>query len=127
MDANDGVRNLWLVDTYENLPDFDGLNFIDGTMPTVDASWQSPFATQSLSEIATWVRGVPKPPKAISKQYFAVVKKRAYEENGKVLVCKIVKRQAEPQTIPIDVTDLGVWVRDYKRHGWRDNWKAQRF
>lgn len=117
---------LWLVDTYENLPNFNGAYFIKGTQAAVDASWQSPFATRSLSEIATWVRGIPKPSKAICKRYFAVVQKNLYEQHGQVLMCKIIKGQGEPQTIPINASKLAIWVTGYHRDEWRDDWEDQR-
>lgn len=67
--------HLWLADTCENLPDLDGLRFIDGTKPPIDASWKSPFLGLSLTDVLEWFRGFPKPPKAVNKRYFAVVQK----------------------------------------------------
>lgn len=125
MEANYDEADLWLADTYETLPDFQGPHFIGSTRPTVDASWQSPFKGQSLAEVAAWVRDILKPPKSVCKRFSAVAQRDLCAQQGKVLVCKIIKDQNEAQTIPIDARWLSTWVNGYKRDRWEDDWKKQ--
>lgn len=57
--ATRGSSDLWLADTYERLPDFQGAKRIQGTK-VADTTWQSLFLGQSLADASAWVRGIPK-------------------------------------------------------------------
>lgn len=115
---------IWLADdNYEHLPDFEGATFVKGTEPTVDATWKSSFEGKSLVDVATWVRNVPKPPKAVCKSYFAVLQKDLYERRGMVLVCKVVEDKLEPETIPLTATHLAAWLVAYDRYKWDSDYE----
>lgn len=111
-------------DGYEDLPDFNGLVAVAGTAPSVDTSWQSPFLGKSLSEISAWVRGIPKPPKAVCKAFFAVLKRELYVERGMVMICK-ANDEDEPQTLPWTATRVTGWLVAYNRDNWHDDWEDQ--
>jgi len=111
-------------DKYDNLPDFNGLMAVAGTAPTVAATWQSPFSGKPLTDIMAWVRGIPKPPKAVCKAFFAVLDKELYEQRGMVLICK-VDDKGEPQTLPWTATRVTGWLVAYNRDNWHDDWEDQ--
>lgn len=117
---------LWLADDdYENLPDFNGFTYIEGTTPTVEPSWRSPFAGKSLAEVATWMRGIPKPPKAVCKPFFAAVQKDLYEQRGMILICKVMEDGETPHTIPYVASHVAAWHAAYDRHKWQMDWERQ--
>lgn len=116
-----GSSYVQLADTYENLPDFINEDRQQVTEPNVAATWKSPFVGKSLEEIASWILGIPKPPKAISKTYFAVLQKEFYEREGEVLMCRIfggdeIKRI---ETIPMTASRFGQFVPLFRREDWR--------
>ena len=122
-----GRSEIWLAgdEDYEALPDFNGPYFIEGTRPTVEASWRSPFIGKSLAEAVEWVRGIPRPPKPICKTFFAVLQKDLYEQRGQVLVCKIKKTKSEPQTIPYDANHIAGFHAAYYRDNWDEDFRKQ--
>ena len=118
--------DVWLADDdYENLPDFNGAAFIEGTRPTVEASWRSPFIGKSLAEAVAWVRGVPKPPKPVCKKFFAVLQKDLYESKGEVLICKVKRNKSGPQTIHYDANHIAAFRAAYYRDNWQEDWEMQ--
>lgn len=123
---DDDAAHLWLADTYENLPGFQGWQVLDGTRPPLDPSWKSPFCGKSLAEVTAWVRGIPKPPKAINKRYFAVVQKDLYEQHGRILICKVIKGESQPQAMAREVHRLAVWVKGYPRDEWVPDWNSDK-
>lgn len=98
---------------------------MEGTEPTVDATWKSPFLEKSLVDLVIWVRGIPKPPKAICKSYFAVLQNDLYEQHGMVLICKVVDGQSEPETLPWTATRISKWLVAYRRENWDIDFKNQ--
>ena len=117
-----GSSDLWLADTYERLPDFQGVKCIQGTM-VADTTWQSPFLGQTLADASTWVRGIPKPPKAINKKYYVVLKREIFEKQGKVIICKALDGEKEPQAILYKIEELGTWITSYNRHCWKQDYE----
>lgn len=97
----------------------------EGTEPTVPATWKSPFIGKSVLEIAHWIRHIPKPPKRINKIYFVVLQKELYEQQGKVLMCRIFGGKRGVQTIPTDAGKFGAFVFLFRRERWRDCYKEQ--
>ena len=117
---------VWLADdNYENLPDFNGATFTEGTRPTVEAKWRSPFVGKSLAEAVSWVRGIPKPPKSVCKTFFAVLKKGFYESQSEVLICKVIEGGTEPQTIPYVATHVARFHAACYRDNWQEDWEKQ--
>lgn len=117
---------VWLADdNYEHLPDFQGATAVRGTEPTVQATWKSQFLGKSLADIVTWVRNIPKPPKAVCKSYFAVLQKDLYEQRGMVLICKVVDGQPEPETLPWTATRISKWLVAYRRADWDIDFQNQ--
>lgn len=118
--------DVWLADdNYDHLPDFNGTAFVEGTRPGIETTWQSPFVGKTLAEVAAWVSGIPKPPKAVCKTFFAVLKKELYELQGMVLMCKVVEGETEPQTLPYRATDLARFRAAYHRDNWQEDWEEQ--
>jgi len=118
--------DIWLADDdYEDLPEFKGPTFIEGTRPTVEATWRSPFVGKSLAETVAWVRGIPKPPKPVCKKFFAVLQKGLYEQHGEVLVCKVKKNKSEPQTIRYNANHIAAFRAAYYRDNWQEDWESQ--
>jgi hypothetical protein len=122
-----GRSGIWLAgDTdYETLPDFNGPYYIEGTKPTVEATWRSPFVGKSLAEAVEWVRDIPKPPKPVCKVFFAVLQKDRFEQNGEVLICKIKKDKSKPQTLPCDANHIAAFQAAYYRDNWREDHSKQ--
>lgn len=131
---------IHLVSTkdYDSLPDFNGPMAVPGTQPPIPPTWQSPFLGKSLEEIAEWVRGIPKPPKAVCKAFFAVLKKEVYEERGIVMICKVGEGDGkgdrdgdgdgeggEVQTLPWTASRVTGWLVAYNRENWKDDWEDQ--
>jgi hypothetical protein len=118
--------DVWLADdNYDHLPDFNGTAFIEGTRPSVETNWKSPFVGKTLAEVAAWVSGIPKPPKAVCKTFFVVLKKELYESQGMVFMCKFVEGETEPQTLPYLATDLARFRAAYHRDNWQEDWEEQ--
>ena len=122
-----GRSEVWLAGDadYENLPEFNGATFTEGTRPTVEASWRSPFVGKSVAEVVTWVRGIPKPPKPVCKTFFAVLQKDLYERRGQVLVCKAKRNNSEPQTIPHDASHIAAFRAAFYRDNWGEHFRKQ--
>ena len=78
-----------MADSYDNLPDYRPNYKIYGNKSPVDLDWQSPFVGKSISEVANFVRNIPKPPKPLCKEMFAVLQKDRFEKIGKLLLCRI--------------------------------------
>lgn len=119
-----GSSDLWLADTYERLPDFQGAKCIQGTKVVVDTAWQSPFLGKPLADASAWVRRIPKPPKAINKKYFVVLKRDIFEKQGKVIICKVsLDREKVTQAILYEIEELGMWITSYNRHCWEQDYE----
>lgn len=86
---------LWLADSYSTLPDYLPNHKIYGTEDPIDDNWRSPFAGKSIEDAANFVRNAPKPPKPLCKQFFAVLQKDRFEQNGTILICKILSDEDE--------------------------------
>jgi hypothetical protein len=132
--------------SYDPLPDFNGPMAVPGIQPPIPPTWQSPFLGNSLSEIAEWVRGIPKPPKAVCKAFFAVLRKEVFEERGMVVICKVGNgngdsdgggdgdgdgdgdgggKGGEVQTLPWTASRITGWLVAYNRDNWHDDWEDQ--
>lgn len=98
---------------------------VSGTAPSVAATWKCPFLGKSLAEISAWVRGIPKPPKAVCKAFFAVLTRELFEERGVVRICKVVGEGEEVQTLPWTATRVTGWLVAYKRENWEGDWEDQ--
>lgn len=84
-----GYPYLWLIDTYDNLPAYTGKRV--GGHTEVAAEWRSPFIGKSLDEVASFVKSVDIATKAVSRNYFAVLKKKdpgQSQRDCEVLICK---------------------------------------
>ena len=80
---------LWLADYHENLPDYRPNYNTLGTKPPIDSAWQSPFVGKSIADVANFVRNTPKPPKPLSRRFFAVLQKDFFEQSDMMLICRI--------------------------------------
>lgn len=122
VDGNYGEADLWLADTYENLPDFQGPDCIDGTRPTVDASWQSPFKGQSLARLqlwfATYLNRRSLSASDISLLYRGICKR----DKARCLSVRSLKVGTSPRQSQSTLVG-STWVNGYKRDSWRDDWK----
>ena len=77
---------MWLVDSYENLPNYTG-KLIRGHTE-VDSDWRSPWLGKSLDDLGEFVKNIDVTTKAIRRNYFAVLQKGSDEQDYKVLICK---------------------------------------
>jgi hypothetical protein len=48
-----------------------------------------PFVGKSIEDAANFIRNAPKPPKPLSKRFFAVLQKEFYEQSNRMLICRI--------------------------------------
>ncbi|CAK1366913.1 unnamed protein product [Cercospora beticola] len=119
-DGNDGCQSLWLAGDYNTLPDF--YFYVvpspEGTKPPLDPDWQSPFRGQTAADAARFLRTVPKPRKPLCKTYFAILSRTLYEEQGHLLVCKVLE-DGQVQSIPCPVADVGIYFGGGDRDHWR--------
>jgi hypothetical protein len=120
-----GNSKVRLANKYKNLPDFIGLKITRGTKTPLHSAWRSPFVSKTLADAVAWIRGIPKPPKAANKVYFAVLPKALYEADGDVLMCKIVEGENEPQTIPCSADMLTTFIGTYHSDQWEDAYDSQ--
>lgn len=84
-----GEARLWLADSCDSLPDYRPNYKIHGNRSPVSPDSQSPFVGRSIAEAANFVRNIPKPPKPLCKEMFAVLQKDRFERIGKLLLCRI--------------------------------------
>lgn len=124
---------LWLADTYDTLADYDPSNPPEGTRSTVDNAWRSPFIGLSLQEIADFIKAAPKPPKPLCKRHFAVLEKKRYEQDKKLLVYKIPETWADGedvntlQSVPCPVHLAGHFFISFHRGHWKYAVRDQAF
>lgn len=85
----------------------------------------SSFSRATLVDVKVWVQGIPKPPKAIDKRYFVVLKCDSYEDEIKVIVCKACDDElgSSPQAIKCKMEELGMWITSYCRHYWQHDYE----
>jgi hypothetical protein len=81
------------------------------------------FFRKTLADASAWVRGIPKPPKAINKSYFVALKREIFEKAGKVIICKALDGEKEPQAILYRIDELGMWIASYNRHRWEQDYE----
>ncbi|KXS95496.1 hypothetical protein AC578_8802 [Pseudocercospora eumusae] len=112
---------LWLADSYDKLPEIDEEQRTVGTVPPVDASWQSPFIGKTIQEAAEFVQNAPKP---LCKVFFAVLEKGRYEKDNKVTICKIV--HGEVQAIPCTTEDVTNHLLGHDRDTWEESFRRWR-
>jgi hypothetical protein len=120
-----GARVVQLADTYDLLPNWDPNAAPEGIEPTITTTWRSPFIGQSLVEVATWIRHIPKPPKPINKTYFAVLQRELYEQNKQVLICRVRRKGCRVETIPMDARSIGGFQWLFRRADWYWRHKEQ--
>lgn len=124
---------LWLADTYDTLADYDPSNPPEGTRSTINNTWRSPFIGSSLQDIATFIDAVPKPPKPLCTRYFAVLEKKRYDQDKKVLIYRIPETWAESQSestlqsVPCPVHLAGHFFISFYRSDWKTAVKDQAF
>jgi hypothetical protein len=83
----------------------------------VEGTWRSPFVGKTLQEVAGWVRKIPKPPKAISKNYFALLEKELYNQHGKLLIYRRYEGD-RVETILVDAGNFGEFLGLFRREDW---------
>ena len=116
---------LWLADTYDTIPDFDPSNPPAGTSSTVSRAWRSPFIGASLQDIAAFIVAAPKPPKPLCKEYFAVLEKKRYEQDKKLLIYKNIELSTESQgeiklqSVPCPIDMAGHFFISFHRDRWK--------
>ena len=81
------------------------------------------FLENTLADASAWVRGIPKPPKAVNKRYFVVLKREIFEKQGRVIICKALDGEKEPQAILYKIQELGMWITSYNRHCWEQDYE----
>ena len=124
---------LWLADTYDTLSDYNPSNPPEGTSSTVDSAWRSPFIGSSLQDIAAFIEAAPKPPKPLCKEYFAVLEKKRYEQDKKLLIYKILEtptdHQSETtlQSVPCPIHLAGHFFISFYRSHWEYAVRDQSF
>lgn len=96
----------------------------EGTEPSVEAIWRSPFVGSSIQEITARVGQIPKPLKAINKTYFAILDKELYTHCSKGLICRRFEGDRF-ETIPMDAKKFGGFLVNFRREEWRECHKAQ--
>lgn len=89
----------------------------EGTKPPLDPNWQSPFQGKTAADAAEFLRNVPKPRKPLCKTYFSILSRTLYEEQGHLLVCKVLE-DGQVQSIPCPVADVGIWFDGGNRDEW---------
>lgn len=116
---------LWLADTYDTIPDHSPKDpAAKGTLSVQD-DWFSPFIESSVEDVATSIQSTPKPPKPLSKRFFAVLRKELYEQNKQVLIYHIAEKMrenadgSELQSVPCPVHLAGVFFYGFDRHNWK--------
>jgi hypothetical protein len=94
---------LWLADAYDTIPDYDpGDPGPKGTPHPIDSEWRSPFVGFSVGEVAAFIRDTPRPPKPLSRRYFAVLRKEQHEQHKQVLIYRILPSgESEDGTIEL--------------------------
>ena len=121
---------LWLADTYDTLADYDPSNPPQGTSSIVDSSWRSPFIGSSLQHIAAFILAAPKPPKPLCRQFFAVLEKKRYEQDKKLLIYKILETPTNEntlQSVPCPVHLAGHFFISFYRSDWKYAVRDQAF
>jgi hypothetical protein len=124
---------LWLADTYDTLPDYDPSNPPEGTLSTVDGTWRSPFIGSSLQDVVAFIEAARKPPKPLCKSYFAILEKKRYEQDKKVLIYRIPETWADGQNVsmlqfvPCPVHLVGHLFISFHRDHWKYAVRDQAF
>lgn len=115
---------LWLADTYDTLPDHNPADPAAKGTQSVPDDWLSPFIGSSVEEVATFIQATPKPPKPLSKQFFAVLQKEQYEQSKQLLIYHIPEKAGDDagksklQSVPCPIHLAGVFFYDFDRHDW---------
>ncbi|KXT18423.1 hypothetical protein AC579_8169 [Pseudocercospora musae] len=112
---------LWLADSYDKLPEIDKEQRTMGTVPPLNASWQSPFIAKGIQDAAEFVQNAPKP---LCKVFFAVLQKDLYENDDKVMICRIVN--GEVQAIPCTTKDVTNLLLGHDRDTWEESFRRWR-
>lgn len=119
------ISKVRSADTDKRLPDYLGYRITNGTKTPVNPAWRSPFAGKSLADCVAWIHGIPNPPKAANKIYFASLKKELYEEKEQVLMRKVIKGESESQTIPCSTDMLTAWSLTHHSDRWESGYISQ--
>ena len=91
-----GEPYLWLADTYDSIPDYNPEDpGTQGTLGPIDSNWRSPFVGSTVAKVAAFVHATPRPPKPLSKRFFAVLQKERYEQSKQLLIYRILAVQGE--------------------------------
>lgn len=122
---NTGAQYLWLADTYDSLHDYDGLTH-EGTSSPIDPAWRSPFVGKTPADAIAFIRNAPKPPKPLCKAYCALLQKALYEEKGYLLMCKAIEGKRDPETIPVEGKEAGLFFVAFEREEWDECHQKQK-
>ncbi|KAL1585713.1 hypothetical protein WHR41_05936 [Cladosporium halotolerans] len=122
---NTGAQYLWLADTHDSLHDYDGLTH-EGTSSPIDPAWRSPFVGKTPADVTAFIRNTPKPPKPLCKAYYALLQKDLYEERGYLLICKVIEGKRDPETIPIEGKEAGLFFVAFEREEWDECHEKQK-
>ena len=113
-----------MADTYDTIPDHNPADPAAKGTQAVHDGWSSPFIGTSVEEVAAFIQATPKPPKPLSKQFFAVLHKEQYEQSKKVLIYHITGEasddtgKSELQSVPCPVHLAGVFFYSFDRYDW---------
>lgn len=122
---------VWLADDYDTMPDFNALPHETGI--SVRLNWRSPVVRKtaedrrSLADAVAFISNIPKSPKPINKAFFAALDKDLYEKTGKVLKCKIIEGETEPETVPIAADNIAWFSVLFHREDWEEVFEEQKW
>jgi hypothetical protein len=117
---------LWLADTHDTIPDHNPTEQRpQGTRHPIDSHWRSPFVGSSVEAAAAFIRAAPRPPKALSRSFFAVLRKEQYEQHKQLSIYKILDDENNDddniklQSVPCPSHLVSYFYRYYdKRQFW---------
>jgi hypothetical protein len=111
---------LWLTGSYENLPEYTGKSIWGHT--EVDSSWRSPFIGKTLDELGAFVTNAPVATKAITRNYFAVLKKGSDDLTCELLICKTPNEavgRTEVQSTKYQADKAGTFHSSFDEDNWQ--------
>ena len=115
---------LWLADTYDTITDHNPEDPAAKGTQAVHDSWSSPFIGSSVEEVAAFIQATPKPPKPLSKQFFAVLQREKYEQSKQLLIYHIPENvgddasKSKLQSVPCPTHLAGVFFYSFDQYDW---------
>lgn len=92
---------IWPADTYDTIPDYDGIGPTPQIRFPLPSDWRSPFVGKSIPELVAFMRNVPKPPKPLNTRFCAIVRQADLDE-GCIWICKSLEGEIRRHKHPSD-------------------------